>query len=95
MKINVVGATGQLGRKVMQALLDLRAAPEDLVVSVRTPEKAKDLSVQGMDVRRADYDEPETLREAFQGTDVLLLIPSTAPTEPRVRQHANVLEAAQ
>ena len=30
MKLNVVGATGRLGRKVMQALIDGGAAPEDL-----------------------------------------------------------------
>ena len=59
MKTNVAGATGQLGRKVMQALLGQGAAPEDLIASVRTPEKADDLRAQGIDVRRADYDGPE------------------------------------
>ena len=94
MKINVLGATGQLGRKVVQALLDGGAAPEDLIASARSPEKASDLAERGVDVRRADYDEPDTLREAFRDTDVLLLIPTSVPVEPRVLQHAHALEAA-
>ena len=94
MKINVLGATGQLGRKVVQALLDEGAAPEDLIASARSPKKASDLAERGVAVRRADYDEPDTLREAFRETDVLLLIPTSAPAEPRVLQHAHALEAA-
>ena len=94
MMINVFSATGQLGRKVMQALLDGDAAPEDLIASTRSPGKASDLAERGVAVRRADYDEPDTLREAFRGTDILLLIPTSVPVEPRILQHANALEAA-
>ena len=94
MKINVMGATGQLGRKVIQALRAQGAAPEDLIASVRSPEKAQPFLEQGLTVRRADYDQPDTLAKAFRDTEVLLLIPSTAPVEPRVVQHANALDAA-
>jgi len=92
--INVIGATGQLGRRVMRNLLDQGAAAGDLVASVRTPEKAGDLAEQGVQVRRADYDDPGSLRTAFQGTEVLVLIPSTARVEPRIVQHYNALQAA-
>ena len=95
MTINVVGATGQLGGKVMAALLAQGAASSDLIASVRTPAKAQALQAQGIMVRHADYDDGDTLRAAFEGTDVLLLIPSTAPVEPRILQHARAVEAAQ
>ena len=65
MKINVVAATGQLGRKIVAELIAQGAKPEDIIASVRTVEKAKDMSEQGIEVRRADYDEPETLKEGF------------------------------
>lgn len=94
MKINVLGASGQLGQKIVQALLDQGAAPEDLIASVRTVEKAAKLKEAGIEVRYADYDKPETLVEAFAGTDVLLLIPSLAMVEPRIIQHHNAVEAA-
>ena len=92
--INVIGATGQLGRRVMMSLLNQGAAAGDLVASVRTPEKADDLAEQGVTVRRADYDDPDSLRTAFQGTEILVLIPSIAPVEPRILQHFNALQAA-
>lgn len=94
MKINVMGASGQLGRKVVRALLDQGAAAGDLIASVRTPEKVENFARQGVAVRRADYDDPQSLTAAFKGTDVLLLIPSTAPVEPRIQQHYNAIEAA-
>ena len=52
--IVVTGATGQLGRKVIHALL--RTQPADsLVAAVRTPAKAADLAARGVQVREADY----------------------------------------
>ncbi|QDV07817.1 Quinone oxidoreductase 2 [Planctomycetes bacterium Poly30] len=94
MTINVLGASGQLGRHVVQALLDQGAAPGDLSASVRSPDNASGLAARGVAVRHADYDAPDTLREAFQGTDILLLIPTSAPVEPRILQHAHALQAA-
>jgi NAD(P)H dehydrogenase (quinone) len=94
MRINVMAASGQLGRKVMGALLDQGAMPADLTASVRTLEKAADLAVGGIRLRRADYDDPGSLVEAYIDTDVLLLIASVASVEERIVQHYNALEAA-
>lgn len=94
MRINVMGATGQLGRKVIQKLLDQGAKAQDLIASVRTLEKAKELADMGIAIRHADYDDPASLLVAYQESDVLLLIPSLAPVEPRIMQHHNALEAA-
>ncbi len=87
--IAVTGATGQLGRLVIEQL-KTRAPAESLVALVRDPAKAADL---GVEVRAADYDEPATLAAALAGVDVLLLISSDAIGQ-RVAQHRNVIEAA-
>ena len=94
MRINVIAATGRLGGKVVEALLEMGLAPENIIASVRTPSKADGLAAQGIEVRRADYDDYESLETAFAGTDVLLLIPSTAAVEPRVAQFGNAVRAA-
>lgn len=92
--IAVTGATGHLGRHVINALLRRDIAPDDIVAAVRSPEKASDLAERGVQVRRADYNEPETLDTAFDGVDRLLLISSSEVGQRRA-QHRNVIEAAE
>ncbi|MBB6378080.1 NAD(P)H dehydrogenase (quinone) [Pseudonocardia eucalypti] len=89
--IVIVGATGNLGRQVVQKLL-ARGVPADRVVAaVRRPEAAQEL---GVPVRRADYDHPETLPAALAGARRVLLISSPGPFGQRPAQHRAVLEAA-
>lgn len=90
--IVVTGASGQLGRLVIDALL--RTQPADsLVAAVRTPAKAADLAARGVQVRQADYSRPETLGPAFAGADKLLLI-SSSEIGQRAKQHQAVIDAA-
>ena len=91
--IAVTGATGQLGRLVIEALLRQVPATE-IVAAVRSPEKAQDLAAKGVQVRLADYDRPETLETAFVGVDKLLLI-SASEVGRRFPQHQAVIDAAQ
>ncbi|WP_134703225.1 SDR family oxidoreductase [Ammoniphilus sp. YIM 78166] len=94
MKLLVTGATGKLGTKVVEALL--KTVPADqLVVSVRNPEKAEGLRARGVEVRQGDFDRPETLATAFKGIDRLLLISADGDNETRIRQHTNAVAAAQ
>lgn len=79
MRIGVSGASGQLGRSVIEAL-EQRALGHELVAITRSPESVK-ASVEG---RLGDYDRPETLTSAYAGLDRLLLIPS-ANLQPGVR----------
>ncbi len=89
MKIGVTGATGQLGRIVVEKLKE-RISAESIVALVRTPEKALDLGVKA---RVFDYSKPESLGESLQGIDSLLLI-SGNELGQRAQQHANVIDAA-
>jgi len=93
MKILVTGATGKLGSKVVDTLL--QTVPADrLAVSVRKPEKAEGLRERGVEVRYGDFDRPETLETAFAGVDRLLIISADGDNETRIRQHTNAVEAA-
>ena len=88
----VTGATGQLGRLVINELLKIAAA-DRIVAAVRDPSKAADLADKGIIVREADYERPDTLRAAFDGVDRVLLISSDA-VGVRARQHQAVIDAA-
>ena len=90
--IVVTGATGKLGRLVIDALRQRVPEPE-LAVAVRTPSKAADLSARGVQVRHADYDRPETLSGAFKPGEKVLLI-SANEVGKRAVQHLRVIEAA-
>ncbi|MFA0999095.1 MULTISPECIES: SDR family oxidoreductase [Pseudomonas syringae group] len=90
--IVVTGATGQLGRLVIEQLL-ARVPAEQIVAAVRSPEKAADLSAKGVQVRQADYSQPSTLDSAFAGADKVLLI-SSSEIGQRFSQHKAVIDAA-
>ncbi|WP_446742620.1 SDR family oxidoreductase [Silvibacterium acidisoli] len=89
--IVVTGATGLLGRLVVENLL--RKGSKEIVAAVRTPEKAKDLAGRGVEVRKADYNDPASLKSAFAGASKLLLI-SSSELGDRVAQHKAVIDAA-
>ncbi|HEY6518911.1 MAG TPA: SDR family oxidoreductase [Roseiarcus sp.] len=88
MTIAVTGATGQLGRLVVDKLK--AKTGEAIVALVRSPANARGL---GVAVREADYAKPATLEAALAGVDVLLFISSSEIRE-RAAQHHNVIEAA-
>ncbi len=88
----ITGASGQLGRLVIDNLLKTVSARE-IVAAVRTPDKASDLAATGVQVREADYARPETLAIALHGVEKLLLI-SSSEVGRRVAQHRAVVEAA-
>ncbi|WP_034911618.1 SDR family oxidoreductase [Erwinia sp. 9145] len=90
--IAVTGATGQLGRLVIEELLKHIPAAE-IIAAVRSPEKARDLAATGVQVREADYSRPETLPAAFRGAEKVLLI-SSSEAGARVPQHQAVIDAA-
>lgn len=92
MNIAVTGATGQLGRLVVQELLKSQPAAAISAV-VRDAAKAAGLAVQDVQVRVANYDDPAALVAALAGVDKLLLI-SSSEMGRRVQQHINVIDAA-
>jgi NAD(P)H dehydrogenase (quinone) len=93
MTLLVTGASGQLGRLVVEALLERGTPAADVVAIARTPDSIADLADRGVQVRRADYTDPASLDAAFVGVDRLLLV-SGSEVGQRITQHANVIDAA-
>jgi len=90
--IVITGASGQLGRLVIQSLLT-KVPASRIVAAVRNPEKVSDLAALGVQVRRADYTDSSSLDAAFQGAEKVLLI-SSSEVGQRQTQHRNAINAA-
>jgi NAD(P)H dehydrogenase (quinone) len=91
-KYVISGASGSLGRKITEQLLE-KIPAENLSVSTRTPNNLDALSQRGVAVHAADYNDPAALERAYAGSDVLMLISSLAVTK-RVPEHRNAINAA-
>ncbi|HIV76179.1 MAG TPA: SDR family oxidoreductase [Candidatus Sphingomonas excrementigallinarum] len=89
MTIAVTGATGQLGRLIIESLKS-KVAADGIVALVRSPEKAGDL---GVEARAFDYSRADQLAPALAGVDTLMLV-SSSEIGQRAVQHRNVIEAA-
>lgn len=89
----VTGTSGHLGRLVVEDLLARGVAPGDVVATARDTSTVADLAERGVVVRRADYDDPQSVRAALQGVDRVLLVSASTPGV-RVAQHRTVIEAA-
>jgi len=88
----VTGASGTLGRMVIGQLLE-HLHPAELILTTRNPQSLASIAARGAHVRYADFDEPETLVDAFKDGDRMLLI-STLSVGRRATQHGNAIEAA-
>jgi NAD(P)H dehydrogenase (quinone) len=89
MTIAITGISGQLGRLIADTLA-AHAPDVPLVGLARTPDA---VAIDGVDVRRFDYDDPATLVPALAGVDTLMLVSSSAVGQ-RKRQHRAVIDAA-
>jgi NAD(P)H dehydrogenase (quinone) len=92
-RLAITGASGQLGRRTA-ALVLAQCAPRDVILATRTPGALAELAARGAEVRYADFDEPLSLRAAFEGVERLLLISAT-DLQRRIAQHQAALGAAQ
>ena len=93
--IIVTGASGQLGRAIVQKLVQ-RVPASQVGASVRDPEKAGDLAALGVRVRRGDFADPASLAHAFEGAAQVLIVSSNASAyggDP-LAQHRTAIEAA-
>ncbi len=94
MTIVVTGATGHLGRLVVESLLRRGASPDEVVATGRNTEHLAELAEQhGVRTAVADFGDPATLRAAFDGADRVLLVSGTEMGQ-RVAQHTAVAQAA-
>lgn len=93
MSVVVTGATGHLGRLIVESLLR-RGVPAGQIVALgRSVDRLADLADRGVVVRAADYTDPDSLRAAFADAEKLMFV-SGSEVGQRVPQHHNVIEAA-
>lgn len=93
--ILVTGATGQLGRRIVEALLPTLSG-DRVGVSVRDPSKAKALADRGVRVRQGDFADPASLAHAFEGASQVLIVSSNARARggDPLAQHRAAIKAA-
>ncbi|MBZ0289531.1 MAG: SDR family oxidoreductase [Anaerolineae bacterium] len=93
----VTGASGNLGRRVVELLLEAGTPPNKIVAATRSPEKLADFAARGVFVRQADFEDLDSLASAFAGVERLLLVSTDAVGEPgrRIKQHQNAVKAAE
>lgn len=93
MTILITGASGHLGRLVIDALLSRGVDPTELRAGARRLDAMAGLRDRGVTTVHLDYDEPETVRAAFDGVDRVLLVSASEPGR-RAAQHQAVVDAA-
>ncbi|MFL1430737.1 MULTISPECIES: NmrA family NAD(P)-binding protein [unclassified Nocardiopsis] len=93
MSVVIVGATGHLGRLVVEELLERGTPAGEVVATGRDADRLAALAERGVRTARVDLDDPATLPSALAGADTLLLISTSEPGR-RLPQHRAAVEAA-
>ena len=95
-RIIISGASGNLGRLTVQALLDRGVAPNRLILVSRTPESLAEYAAMGASTRFGDFTEPESLPAAYAGGKRMLLISIGGGNlpEPRPALQKRAIDAA-
>ncbi|HEY0937918.1 MAG TPA: NAD(P)H-binding protein [Trebonia sp.] len=91
--IVITGATGALNGATVEHLFKLVPA-DQIGVSVRDPAKARHFAERGVRVRRGSYEDPEALRDSFEGAEQVLLVSSSDPAADGVSLHRVGVETA-
>jgi NAD(P)H dehydrogenase (quinone) len=95
MTVAVTGAAGWLGGLVGELLID-RLGPDQVILITRRPEAVKArLTESGAVIRRADFEDPQSLPGIFDGADKAMIVSADHTVTPkRVEAHRAVFEAA-
>jgi len=91
--ILLMGASGNVGRATLAALLDQGVPSSQIVAGARDPQRAREIAA-GVEIRGADYLDPAGLANAYRGVETLVLIPTKTDAAPRCVEHANAIQAA-
>jgi len=93
MSIVVTGATGHLGRLIIEALIARGIAPDEIIAAGRNAERLAAVASLGVATAVIDFASPASLDSAFAGADTLMLV-SGSEVGQRTQQHANAISAA-
>jgi uncharacterized protein YbjT (DUF2867 family) len=76
--ILITGATGTCGREIVR---QLAAAGASVRALVRSPERANEIRLSGVDIVQGDLSRPESLDAALQGVERALLVTPSQPND--------------
>ena len=85
-KLLVTGASGHLGQLVLDALLARGVSASDIIATTRDTSKLASYAAKGVEIRAADFNDPELTKKAFAGADRLALISTDALDDKGTRQ---------
>lgn len=91
--ILVTGATGHFGKTSIDFLIKKGVPASSIAALVRDETKAADLKAKGVELRKGDYEDYDSLVKAFTGIEKLLLV-SSSDISNRTGQQANAVKAA-
>jgi NAD(P)H dehydrogenase (quinone) len=91
--IGITGASGALGRRTAQYVLEAHP-PQEVVLFSRTLASLAEFTAAGATARHADFNHADSLVESFGGVDVLLLISTDAVGHRRPQHEAAIAAAA-
>lgn len=95
-KLLVTGASGKLGRLVLDALLKRGVPASNIIGTTRDATKLADYAAKGIAVREADFNDPASVKKAFTGADRVAIISTDAidGNGTRIRQQTGAVAAA-
>ncbi|KYR02988.1 hypothetical protein DLAC_00474 [Tieghemostelium lacteum] len=93
MTILITGSSGKYGKDVINFLLEKKVNPKNIVALVRDPSKGEEYKKKGVEIRVGDYDNYQSLVDAFKNVDQLLFISSNDPVN-KLKQQQDVVKAA-
>lgn len=91
--ITITGASGQLGRELTKAL-EQRVAPSKVRLGTRNPEKIAAAAASGFQTAPVDFDDIESMKWAFDGSEVVFIICGDTSNDIRISQHRRAIDAA-
>ncbi|KAJ5603690.1 hypothetical protein N7537_006646 [Penicillium hordei] len=93
-KLGIFPASGGLGGSTLRHLLE-QVPSNEVVLIARSPEKLSKEKAAGATIRKADYDNTQTLDQAFDGISSLNLISyASIQNEYRFKVHKAAIDAA-
>ncbi len=93
MSLVITGATGGLGRLVVESLLAAGVPASEIVAGGRNLDAIADLAERGVDVRRIDFDDAGSLASGLAGATKVLIV-SGSDVGRRAPQHLAAARAA-
>ncbi len=92
----VTGISGRVSSAAVRHILSKRL-DKPLLGTTRTPQNGGDMSQLDINVRQADFDDPEHLPQSFEGAGRVLFVSTPSPSElgKRMAQHRTAVAAMQ